>query len=483
MAVLQGVAIARSGSARLEGRLDALARDSERLERELRDAITAGRREALDAARQGREEQTAALAHFGQGVSAQMKDMAALQGERIQAFSQELAARFVEHEQRLGELRRTVDEKLAAAQADARAGREEIAATLKRFGDTLQASLESNAKRMAEIRETVEARLKELAADNAQKLEKMRETVDEKLHAALETRLAESFRQVSERLELLYKGLGEMQTLAAGVGDLKRVLTNVKTRGVLGEVQLAALLEQLLTPDQYARNVATRPGSNERVEFAIRLPGRDRADSVVWLPIDAKFPLEDYERLLKAQEAADADAAEAAAKALESRIRLEAKTIAEKYVEPPATTDFALLYLPFEGLYAEVLRRAGLFDGLQREHRVVVCGPTTLTAILNSLQMGFRTLAIEQRSSEVWQILGAVKTEFGKFGDVLAKTKKKLDEAARSIGEAETRTRVLGRKLRDVEALPAPAAGALLEEVVESEVGLPPGEAGAAEDD
>ena len=474
VAVLQLVAFVRgSGAADLERRIDGLARDNERLERELRDAIAAGRREALDSARQQREEQTATLSQFGQNVSAQMKDIATLQGKQIETFSQQLAALFASNEQRLADLRKTLDERLGLAQTDARQGREEIGATLKRFGDALQASLatlaESNAKRMGEVRETLEARLKDLTTDNAQKLELMRQTVDEKLHATLETRLAESFKHVSERLELVHKGLGEMQTLAAGVGDLKRVLSNVKTRGVLGEVQLAALLDQLLARGQYEVNVATRPGSNDRVEFAVRLPGRDRVENVVWLPIDAKFPLEDYERLARAQEVADLEGIEMAGKALETRIRLEAKTIAEKYLEPPATTDFALLYLPFEGLYAEVLRRPGLFDSLQREHRVTVCGPTTLTAILNSLQMGFRTLAIEQRSSEVWQILGAVKGEFARFGEVLARTKKKLEEATNTIGSAEVRTRAIERKLRGVEALPAPEAAGLLEDDAEAE--------------
>jgi DNA recombination protein RmuC len=339
---------------------------------------------------------------------------------------------------------------------------------LDAFALRLGALTESNDRRIGELREAVEKRLGELTAGNEKKLEEMRVTVDEKLHKTLESRLAESFRHVSERLEQVHKGLGEMQTLAAGVGDLKRVLSNVKMRGVLGEVQLAALLEQVLAPGQYATNVATRPGSNDRVEFAIRLPGRDR-EGVVWLPIDAKFPLEDYERLAKAQEAADLDGMEVAAKALEARIRLEARTIGEKYLEPPGTTDFALLYLPFEGLYAEVLRRPGLFDSLQREHRVTVCGPTTLTAILNSLQMGFRTLAIEQRSSEVWQILGAVKGEFARFGEALARTKKKLEEATNTIGTAEVRTRAIERKLRGVEALPAPEAAGLLEDDAEAE--------------
>ncbi|MDA0226210.1 MAG: DNA recombination protein RmuC, partial [Proteobacteria bacterium] len=310
-----------------------------------------------------------------------------------------------------------------------------------------------------ETRETLETRLEKLQQDNNAKLEQMRATVDEKLHATLELRLTESFKQVSERLEQVHKGLGEMQTLAAGVGDLKKVLANVKNRGVMGEVQLAALLEQMLTAEQYGTNVATRPGSNDRVEFAIRMPGRGNAGDEFWLPLDAKLPLEDYERLQLAQDAADIAGVAAAGKALESRIRLEAKTIAEKYVEPPHTTDFALLYLPLEGLFAEVLRRPGLFESLQRDFRVTVCGPTTLSALLNSLQMGFRTLAIEKRSSEVWKVLGMVKTEFGKFGDVLARTKAQLQTVTNSIDQAEVRTRQIERKLKDVEALPTPATG------------------------
>jgi DNA recombination protein RmuC len=281
--------------------------------------------------------------------------------------------------------------------------------------------------------------------------------VDEKLHATLEKRLSESFRQVSDRLELVHKGLGEMQTLAAGVGDLKRVLSNVKTRGVFGETQLAALLEQVMAPEQYEKNVATRPGSRERVEFAIRLPGRDDGAPVL-LPIDAKFPQEDYQRLLNAQESGDLVAAEAAGKALEARVKLEARSIAEKYVEPPHTTEFALLYLPFEGLFAEVLRRPGLFDHLQREWRITVCGPTNLLAYLNSLQMGFRTLAIQQRSSEVWKVLGTVKSEFGKFAEVLANTKRQLQTVANTIDQAEVRTRQIERKLKDVESLPGAEA-------------------------
>jgi DNA recombination protein RmuC len=327
------------------------------------------------------------------------------------------------------------------------------------FAQQLARLAESNERRLAEIRATLEDKLRELQTDNAARLEQMRATVDEKLHATLEQRLGESFRMVSDRLEQVHRGLGEMQALASDVGDLKRVLANVKTRGIWGEVQLSALLEQMLAPGQYAANVATVPGSTERVEYAIRLPGRDTA---VWLPVDAKFPREDWERLQQAHDRADAAAADEAGRALETRIRTEARRIRDKYLAPPATTDFALMFLPIEGLYAEVVRRAGLVDELQREHRIVVAGPTTLCALLNSLQMGFRSLAVEQRTSEVWAVLGAVKTEFGKFGDVLAKTKQQLQSVSNSLDTAEVRSRAIVRKLRDVEELPAERAGVLL---------------------
>jgi DNA recombination protein RmuC len=316
--------------------------------------------------------------------------------------------------------------------------------------DGLRRSIDDN---LARVHGTLDQKLERLQQDNAARLEQMRQTVDEKLQSTLEKRLSESFRQVSERLELVHKGLGEMQTLAAGVGDLKRVLTNVKARGVFGETQLAALLEQVMAPEQYEKNVATRPGSKERVEFAVRMPGHDRNEHVL-LPIDAKFPIEDYQRLQAAQEAGDRAALEMAERALETRVKLEAKTIAEKYLEPPHTTDFAILYLPFEGLFAEVLRRPGLFDQIQRQHRITICGPTNMLAVLNSLQMGFRTLAIQQRSSEVWKVLGTVKSEFGKFAEVLANTKRQLQTVANTIDQAEVRTRQIERKLKDVEALP-----------------------------
>ncbi|MBS7808298.1 DNA recombination protein RmuC [Variovorax sp. PCZ-1] len=332
---------------------------------------------------------------------------------------------------------------------------------------------EGNARRLTEVRETLDAQLtrvrealnqqlEQLGAKNEAKLDEMRRTVDEKLQTTLETRLGESFKQVADRLEQVHKGLGEMQTLAAGVGDLKHLLTNVKTRGTFGEAQLGALLEQVFVAEQFAAQIATVPGSRNVVDYAIRLPGRSDDGSPTWLPIDSKFPTEDYERLLDAQERADPVAAEVAAKALEARIRLEAKSMAEKYVAPPHTTDFAILFLPSEGLYAEVLRRPGLMDALQRDHRVTLAGPTTLLAMLNSLQMGFRTLALEQRSSEVWQVLGAVKTEFGKFGEFVSKVRAQADSVVKTLDQAQTRTNMMNRALKKVEALPEAQAQNLL---------------------
>src|SRR5438552_646674 len=330
------------------------------------------------------------------------------------------------------ELRNGVADGRREAQEAATMNRTELSGNINQFSQALLAQIkaltEANERRLGEVRDTLERKLRDLQSDNASKLDEIRKTVDERLHATLEKRLGESFKLVSERLEAVHKGLGEMQTLATGGGDLKKVLTNVKTRGTWGEVQLENLLEQMLTPGQYDKNVATRPGSNERVEFAIRLPGKDADGVPCLLPIDAKFPLADYQQLIDAQERADPVAVELFAKALERRIKDQAADIHAKYVAPPYTTDFALLYLPVEGLYAEVLRRPGLTETIQRDYRVNVAGPTTLGAMLNSLQMGFRTLAIEQRSSEVWRVLGAVKTEFGRFGELLAKTKDRLDQ-------------------------------------------------------
>jgi DNA recombination protein RmuC len=334
---------------------------------------------------------------------------------------------------------------------------------LETFGTQLGRLTESHETKAEALRTAVEAKLESVREDNTKQLEQMRQTVDEKLQGALEQRLGESFKLVSERLELVHRGLGEMQSLASGVGDLKRVLTNVKVRGTWGEVQLAALLEQILTRDQYAINVATKPESSERVEFAIRLPGRgDRDGDEVWLPIDSKFPQEDYLALMDAQERGDLPLVEAAGRRLEVRIRACGKDICDKYLNPPATTDFGIMFLPTEGLYAEVIRRTGLVETMQRECRVVIAGPTTLAALLNSLQMGFRTLAIEKRSSEVWSVLSGVKAEFGKFGEVLDRVKKKLHEASKAVDSVETRTRVMGRKLKGVEELAVPEAERLL---------------------
>ena len=342
---------------------------------------------------------------------------------------------------------------------------------LELFAKQLRQLTQSNEEKLDRMRETMQTQIGALQEDNSRKLEAMRATVDEKLHATLEKRLGESFQMVSDRLEQVHKGLGEMQTLAAGVGDLKKVLTNVKTRGTWGEIQLGVLLEQILAPGQFEANVATKPGSAERVEFAIVLPGRGEAGPV-YLPVDAKFPQEDYQRLLEAQETADATAAEAAARALEIRIKAEAKDIRDKYLSPPHTTDFGILFLPVEGLYAEVLRRTGLYETLMRDYHVTVAGPTTLAAILNSLQMGFRTLAIEKRSSEVWLLLSAVKTEFGKFGDILDKTNKKLQEASNVLDDAARKSRTIERKLKGVQSLPEENAANLLAEAAEKDDGV-----------
>ena len=385
----------------IDQRLD----DSERV---LREELGRSRQESAFADRQAREEMRAALGHLTDSILNRMTQIARLQKDQLDSFSRQLA-----------DLTRLNEGKLDA------------------------------------LRLTMENRLQSMQASNTEKLDQMRNVVDEKLQSTLEKRLGESFKQVSERLEQVYTGLGEMRSLAAGVGDLKKVLTNVKTRGTWGEIRLSHILEQILTPEQYAVNVVTRRGGTERVEFAIRLPGQDdAAEGVVWLPIDAKFPQEDYQRLLDAQEAADKEAADRALKSLEQRVKLEARSIREKYIDPPHTTDFGILFVPVEGLYAEVLRIPGLCDLLQREHRIVVTGPTTLAALLNSLQMGFRTLAIGKRSNAVWALLGSVKTEFGKFGDTLARTKKKLEEATHTIDQAEVRTRAIERSLRQVEEAP-----------------------------
>ncbi|WP_028311319.1 DNA recombination protein RmuC [Derxia gummosa] len=434
-ALAEAEAAADQRAGQLALRIDQVARGIERTERELRDA-------GADHAARQRNELGQRIAQLQQLVNGQLGALGEQQSARLrelgEAQHQRLRELAEQQHIRLRELTETLERKVHQLQADNGQRLDDMRQTMD---DKLAAVQQAVDGKLAEVRGTVDARLGE-----------MRQTVDEKLHATLESRLGEAFRQVSERLERVHQGLGEMQTLAQGVGDLKRVLGNVKTRGNLGEVQLGALLEDLLAPEQFARNVSTKPGSRDMVEFALRLPGR--GDAPVWLPIDAKFPVEDYERLLAAQDAADPAAAEIAAKALENRLRLEARSIADKYLAPPATTDFAVLFLPTEGLYAECLRRPGLTDDLQRRHRITVAGPTTLAAMLNALQMGFRTLAIEKRSSEVWALLGTVKTEFGKFGDVLAKSKTQLQTVLNTMDAAEVRTRAIERNLRGVQAVP-----------------------------
>jgi DNA recombination protein RmuC len=403
------------------GRAELLAAN-ERMERELR-------REISESSRGARTELTHTLATFQDALVKQGAEATRTQNTQIDTFGQQLTL-----------LQKTLSDTLSLQ---------------------LQNLSESNARRMAEVRGTLEAQLAMLQQTNTAKLEEMRMTVDEKLQTTLETRLGESFKQVADRLEQVHKGLGEMQTLAQGVGDLQRVLTNVKTRGMFGEVQLEALLEQVLTHEQYAKQVETKPRSNQRVDFAIRFPGRTDG-TPVWLPVDAKFPRDDYERLLDAQDRADPAAADIAARALEARIRTEAKSISECYLCPPQTTDFAILFLPIESLYAEVLRRPGLMDSLQRDYRVTLAGPTTLLAMLNSLHMGFRTLALEQQASEVWKVLGAVKTEFERYGSWVEKIREHVRKASDTLETAQTRTNQMRRALKVVEALPEAQAQALL---------------------
>ncbi len=400
----------------LVARLEASDRGQERVERAVREEVARNREEANKQSQSLRQEVGATLTSVGETLAKTMDQLGAAQRSRLEIVSNELT-------------------KLT----------------------------ESNRQKLDGLRTAVEQKLTQIQEDNARKLEDMRKTVDEKLQSTLEKRLGESFTLVSDRLEQVRTGLSEVQNIAGSVGDLKKVLTNVKTRGTWGEVQLGNLLEQVLSPDQYAANVATRPESNERVEFAIKLPGRDETDGrTVWLPVDAKFPMEDYQRLIEASERGDGEAVEAAGRQIENLIRAYARDIRDKYLHPPGTTDFGIMFLPSEGLYAEVLRRPGLVELLQRECRVSVAGPTTLAALLNSLQMGFRTLAIQKRSSEVWTILGAVKAEFDKFGDIIGKVQKKLQEASNVIDSAAVRTRAIGRKLRDVQELPAAAARHLL---------------------
>ncbi len=384
-----------------------------------------------------------------------------MERELRQGLESSASATRMENEQRIGQLQTSLGSQLLQTTG---LQTEQLGVYGRTMQEHLSGLTAATQHSLAEIRQTLEVRLQALQSGNETRLEQMRATVEEKLQSTLETRLGESFRLVSERLEQVHQGLGEMQSLAAGVGDLKRVLGNVKVRGTFGEAQLGNLLEQVLLPEQYAVNQATRPGSSERVEFAIRLPGRGGGETV-WLPIDAKFPAEDYERLQSAQELGDAEAVEDAARALENRIKLEARDIREKYLEPPHTTDFAILFVPSESLFAEILRRPGLVDTLNRERRVVVAGPTTLYAMLNTLQMGFRTLAIEQRSAEVWRLLGAVKTEFSRFGDWLSKIREQVRTVSNTLEAADTRTRQMQRALKEVEALPNEQSVQILPEI------------------
>jgi DNA recombination protein RmuC len=467
----------QADSATLGSRLDAFEKAQERTERSVREEVAKSREELSKAAREQRQELTEAFKTFGDSVVQRMTDVASLQKGQLDAFSDQLASFAKASGERLDGVR-------AESATGAKQLREEVVVTLKSISETMAKTMrdlaiaenvqlealssvigklsDSNEKKLETIRVTVENKLQSIQNDNAKQLDQMRQTVDEKLQGTLEKRLGESFKQVSERLEQVHKGLGEMQILATGVGDLKKVLTNVKMRGGWGEVQLGAMLEQVLNPDQFATNVATKDGG-ERVEFAIKLPGQGTSmDETVWLPIDAKFPVEDYQRLVEAQERADVEGVEIAGKQLENRVKACARDISEKYLNPPKTTDFGILYLPIEGLFAEAIRRIGLTEVTQREHRIVIAGPTTLWSILNSLQMGFRTLTIQKRSSEVWNLLAAVKTEWTKYGDVLEAVQKKLQQASDTIEKAKTRSRAVGRKLKDVQELPAGEVTALL---------------------
>jgi DNA recombination protein RmuC len=457
--------------------LESFAAELSQFTRESGSRLDTARTESATGAKQLREEVVATLGAISDAIRKTVGELASTQRLQFEAF----AAQLTSFAKASGE---KLDGSRTEAATDAGRLREEVVAALKGITDittktmgelanvqkgqleamasAIEKLAESNEKKLEAVRTTVEGELQSMKADNATQLEQMRLTVDEKLQGTLEKRMGESFKQVSERLEQVHKGLGEMQSLATGVGDLKKVLTNVKTRGTWGEVQLGALLEQVLSPDQWASNVSTK-GNAERVEFAVKLPGRGTEKSeIVWLPIDAKFPVEDYQRLIEAQERADLEGIEAAGKQLENRVRGCARDICEKYLAPPNTTDFGILYLPIEGLFAETIRRTGLIEGIQRNYRVIVAGPTTLWSILNSLQMGFRTLAIEKRTSEVWNLLAGVKTEWTKYGEVLDTVQKKLNQASDTIEKAKVRSRAIGRKLKDVQELPANEATALL---------------------
>ena len=405
-------------------------------EQRIEDGFASMRKEQREAALDARSEQSRAIETFGDAQAKRIKDIGDAQRDNFTAFARQISGIGDSQTALVKEMSENQNESLAA------------------FSQQLTNISRLNEEKLEALRSSVEQRMLELRKSSEERLEKIRATVDEQLHSTLEKRLGEAFSTVSERLELVHKGLGEMRALTEDVGDLRKVLSNVKTRGIWGEMQLQALLQQMLTREQYAENVATRPGSAERVEFAVILPGANGSGSI-YLPIDSKFPLEDYNRIVSASEGNDASAVNEARKALQTRILDEAKDIHNKYVEPPYTTDFGILYLPVEGLYAEVLRIDGLCERMSRDYRVVPAGPVTICALLNSLQMGFRTLAIEKRSGEVWELLGKVKTEFEKFGDILDKTRKKMDEATKELDRAGSRTKAINRALKKVQQLPS----------------------------
>lgn len=439
-----------------------------RFETVLKDELARSRTEASQGDKAAREELLQSFNTFTAALTKQLADISTFQKNQLDSFSTQLNQSNKEAKE---DLRTT----LKSFETAFGTGVKELNETQKQKLDNLHTKqtelVQTTETRLDKMRETVEGKLKLMQDDNSDKLEKMRATVDEKLHATLERRFGESFKVVSDRLDAVHKGLGEMQTLALGVGDLKKVLSNVKSRGTWGEAQLGNLLEEILTPDQYDKNVATKKSSRDTVEFAIKLPGSDEV-SQVWLPIDAKFPLEDYQRLIEAQEHSNLILIEELSKSLEVRIKTEAKDIRDKYLDPPFTTDFGILFVPIESLYAEVLRRPGLFEQIRREYRVIIAGPTTAQVILNSLQMGFRTLTIQKRSSEVWTLLGAVKTEFGKFGDLLERTHKQMQTASNTIEDAVTKTRTIERKLSKVENLPVVGAEQLILEGSEEKISL-----------
>lgn len=447
--VLNWLMYQRGDSSAILSKLEALRMSQEQADRAIRDEFARNRSESSTQSEVLRTAVGDSLHQMRGMLSSQVEGLSRSNEHQLGLFRSGMELRLDAIAAETSNRLKDVD---VALRTQAQQLRDETGVSFKNLGEQIQTTLQGASQfqrnELQDLRTTVDTRLATIQAENEKKLEQMRQTVDEKLQGSLEARLGESFKQVSDRLEQVYKGLGEMQTLATGVGDLKRVLTNVKTRGTWGEVQLGALLEQILAPDQYAQNVNTT-GTGERVEFAIRLPGYD---STVWLPIDAKFPVEDYQRLVDASERGDREATEKAAGELANTIRLFAKGVSEKYLAPPLTTDFGILYLATEGLYAEAVRRPGFAESLQRDHRIVLSGPSTLAAMLNSFQMGFRTLAIQKRSSEVWELLGAVKSEFGKYADVLSSLKKKLGEAQNTIDKAETRTRAIHRKLREVES-------------------------------